>query len=71
MQMEEQYYANVEYIDYQYFPVVPEDYTGTSDRPGCETPENGLHYPAQVCMSCWRATLQYPLLGFVVNCMRC
>ncbi|BDA50234.1 hypothetical protein COCOBI_15-3630 [Coccomyxa sp. Obi] len=46
-QMEEPYYANVEYIDYQYFPVVPEDYTGTSDRPKCETPEDAVHYPAQ------------------------
>lgn len=27
----------IEQVDYQYFPVLPEDYEGTSDRPGCET----------------------------------
>ena len=48
VQMEEPYYVNVEYIDYQYFPVIPEDYEGTSDRPACEIPETAEHYPTQV-----------------------
>lgn len=48
VQMEEPYYANVEYIDFQYFPVLPEDYEGTSDRPGCEGPKDAEHYATQV-----------------------
>lgn len=29
-QLEELYYRNLEYLDLQYFPVVPEDYQGTT-----------------------------------------
>lgn len=47
-QMEEPYYSNVEYIDWQYLPVVLKDYEGTSDRPGCEVSADAEHFPEQV-----------------------
>ena len=31
----------------QYFPIIAEDYEGTSDRPGCETREDSPHYAEQ------------------------
>ncbi len=46
--MENIYYSNVEYVDYQYFPVVLEDYEGTSDRPGCELNETAKYFASQV-----------------------
>ncbi|EIE23246.1 hypothetical protein COCSUDRAFT_63602 [Coccomyxa subellipsoidea C-169] len=46
-QMENIYYSNVEYVDYQYFPVVLEDYEGTSDRPGCENHETAKKFATQ------------------------
>jgi hypothetical protein len=49
MQMESNYLRNVEYIDFSYFPVLPEDYEGTSDRPSCEKPPWTAHYTTQVC----------------------
>lgn len=71
MQMEEPYYANIEYIDYQYFPVVAEDYTGTSDRPKCETPQDALHYPAQVGICARASTLTHCLVEILLPSLRC
>ncbi len=72
MQMEEPYYANIEYIDYQYFPVVPEDYTGTSDRPNCEIPKHAVHYPAQVGLSCEQIVAHVHCGGCpAAICVRC
>ena len=48
MQMESNYYRNLEYINFSYFPVLPEDYDSTSDRPGCEKPHWTAHYSTQV-----------------------
>ena len=31
----------------QYFPIILEDYQGTSDRPGCETKEDSPYLPEQ------------------------
>jgi hypothetical protein len=46
--MEEIYYHNIEYIDFQYFPVKLEDYERTSDRPGCEKQPGQTFYDTQV-----------------------
>lgn len=48
LQMEEIYYHNIEYIDFEYFPVLLEDYEDTSDRPACEKQPNQAHYSDQV-----------------------
>lgn len=42
VQMERNYYWNLEYLDIQFFPVLPEDYELTTDRPSCE---KGAHDP--------------------------
>ncbi|KAK9794589.1 hypothetical protein WJX73_000137 [Symbiochloris irregularis] len=47
VQMEAIYYWNLEYLDLKYFPVLPEDYEGTSDRPACEKTLNETHYQDQ------------------------
>lgn len=52
MQMETIYYWNLEYLDLQYFPVLPEDYEATSDRPDCEKPADDPHYTSQVPYYC-------------------
>ncbi|KAA6418193.1 MAG: hypothetical protein FRX49_11851 [Trebouxia sp. A1-2] len=36
VQMERNYYWNLEYLDIQFFPVLAEDYELTTDRPRCE-----------------------------------
>ena len=36
VQMERNYYWNLEYLDIQFFPVLAEDYELTTDRPSCE-----------------------------------
>jgi hypothetical protein len=36
VQMERNYYWNLEYLDIQFFPVLAEDYELTTDRPKCE-----------------------------------
>ena len=46
--MEELYYHNIEYLDFQYFPVLKEDYTGTSDRPKCEKAPSDDLFGSQV-----------------------
>lgn len=48
VQMEEMYYWNIEYLDFQYFPVLLEDYEGTSDRPKCEKAPGDPHFEDQV-----------------------
>ena len=50
VQMESIYYWNLEYLDMQYLPVLPEDYELTTDRPGCEKPADDQHYEAQVIL---------------------
>ena len=46
--MESIYYWNLEYLDMQYFPVLPENYELTTDRPGCEKSADDRHYETQV-----------------------
>ncbi|KAI7839288.1 hypothetical protein COHA_006986 [Chlorella ohadii] len=58
LQLEDNYYSRLEYIDIQYMPVTPEDYAATSDRPGCELVEGGPR-PQDA---------HYPLLGALVHC---
>lgn len=36
IQMESLYYWNLEHVNFEYVPVLPEDYEETTDRPGCE-----------------------------------
>ena len=36
VQMDSIYYWNLEYVNFEYMPVLPEDYEETTDRPGCE-----------------------------------
>ena len=77
--MESNYYRNLEYVDISYFPVLPEDYEGTSDRPGCEKPHWTPHYSTQVGLrrrSCCSSSLGQPypwhlqdlLAGYVLAC---
>jgi hypothetical protein len=58
LQLEDNYYSHLEYLDLQYFPTTPEDYAATSDRPGCELVEGGPR-PQDA---------HYPLLGALVHC---
>ena len=39
---------NLEYLDLDYFAILPEDYGGTSDRPQCEKGPSDQHYVSQV-----------------------
>ena len=41
------YYHNLEYIDIEYFAVLPEDYETTMDRPGCEKTVDDPYYHTQ------------------------
>ena len=50
VQMESIYYWNLEYIDMQYLPVLPEDYELTTDRPGCEKSADDQYYKSQVIL---------------------
>ena len=50
VQMESIYYWNLEYLNMQYLPVLPEDYELTTDRPGCEKSVNEKHYKTQVIL---------------------
>ena len=50
IQMDSSNYRNLEYLDGQYFPVLPEDYEVTSDRPECEKPKNDYYYEGQVSL---------------------
>lgn len=36
VQMESLYYWNIEHLNFEYVPVLLEDYAETMDRPGCE-----------------------------------
>ncbi len=58
IQMEELYYHNIEYLDFQYFPVLEEDYMGTSDRPQCEKAPTDDSYSTQVWVPCAKAETQ-------------
>ena len=48
VQMDAINYWNLEYIDMQYFPVLPEDYELTTDRPGCELMPDDPSYKSLV-----------------------
>ena len=41
-------HRNLEYLDLDYFAILPEDYEGTSDRPQCEKGPSDQHYVSQV-----------------------
>ncbi|KAL4442053.1 hypothetical protein ABPG77_011314 [Micractinium sp. CCAP 211/92] len=58
MQLENNYYQHIEYLDLQYFPVTPQDYENTTDRPACENVEGGGR-PQDA---------HYPLIGALVHC---
>ncbi|KAL3163114.1 hypothetical protein ABBQ32_009529 [Trebouxia sp. C0010 RCD-2024] len=47
VQMERNYYWNLEYLDIQYFPVLAEDYDLTTDRPSCEQAPDGRYIESQ------------------------
>ena len=44
------YYWNVEFLTIEYFPVLMEDYSGTTDRPDCEMVNENIY--DQVSASC-------------------
>ena len=48
---------NIEYLDLDYFAVLPEDYAGTSDRPKCEKAPSDDHH-AKLVRGCHFAELQ-------------
>ena len=47
VQMERNYYWNLEYLDIQFFPVLPEDYELTTDRPSCEKGADDPYFEGQ------------------------
>lgn len=53
VQMERNYYWNLEYLDIQFFPVLPEDYELTTDRPSCEKGADDPYLEGQVGQLCW------------------
>ncbi|EFN58307.1 hypothetical protein CHLNCDRAFT_142310 [Chlorella variabilis] len=58
LQMEDNYYQHMEYLDFQYMPVTPQDYEATTDRPECELVEGGGRLEDS----------HYGLLGSLVHC---
>ena len=52
VQMERNYYWNLEYLDIQFFPVLAEDYELTSDRPTCEKGPDDPFLEGQVGPRC-------------------
>ena len=48
VQMERNYYWNLEYLDIQFFPVLAEDYDQTTDRPSCEKGPDDPYLEGQV-----------------------
>lgn len=55
VQMERNYYWNLEYLDIQFFPVLPEDYELTTDRPSCEKGADDPYLEGQVGRISWVA----------------
>ena len=52
VQMERNYYWNLEYLDIQFFPVLAEDYELTTDRPSCEKGPDDPYLEGQVGRIC-------------------
>ena len=48
VQMERNYYWNLEYLDIHFFPVLAEDYELTTDRPSCEKGPDDPYLEGQV-----------------------
>ena len=48
VQMERNYYWNLEYLDIQFFPVLAEDYELTTDRSSCEKEADDPYLEGQV-----------------------
>lgn len=76
VQMEELYYWNVEYIDFQYFPVLFDDYNSTSDRPECEKPTTDPYFEEQVhrlllLYSAWPVPGLHLPVRAVLFCLSC